>query len=110
MKQYTTYCTPEQTRKALELGAPIEYASINEIRLERYISVNNEEYALPTAEEMIVWLEGQDGIEDITVCKTGMWIWGKNHTLIDGGPNYSSRQESSLAAIDAALNCLISKK
>lgn len=24
MNRYTIYCTPEQTKKALELGAPIE--------------------------------------------------------------------------------------
>lgn len=113
MNNYTIYCSSEQTKKAFELGAPIEYAKVidtingNSIRMPEE---TGEFYLIPNAEQMIGWLEGQDGIEGITVCNTGMWIWGKNHTLIDGCPDYSSRQESSLAAIDAALEYLSNNK
>ena len=30
MKKYTIYCTKEQTRKALELGAPINFNKVGE--------------------------------------------------------------------------------
>lgn len=49
MEEYTIYCTPEQTKKALELGAPIEKDWIPEFLF------NNEYFSLknPTAEQMI---------------------------------------------------------
>lgn len=103
---YTINCTPEQTKKALELGAQIERDGFED---RPYVYIDGA-YLIPTAEQMIGWLEEQDGIKDITVCKTGMWIWGKNHTLIEGGSTYSSRQESTLAAIDAALEYLTNNK
>lgn len=100
MDEYTIYCTKEQTKKALELGAPIKIECFSTATEDHWQEV------IPTAEQMIGWLEDQEGIEEITVSKTVMWIWGENHTLINGSPNYSSRQESTLAAIDAALNYL----
>lgn len=115
MNKYTIYCTEEQTKKAFELGAQINvrcsYNGYHPLPFNKEIIIEPHHFAeVPTAEQMIGWLESQDGIEEITVCKTGMWIWGKNHTLIDGSPNYSSRQESSLAAIDAALDYLAKEK
>lgn len=105
MNEYTTICSEEQTKRALELGAPITIKHVmgEDGIVKQYIPIS------PTVEQMIGWLEEQDGIEEITVCKTGMWVWGKNHTLIKGSPNYSSRQESSLAAIDVALDYLTNK-
>lgn len=63
MNRYTIYCTEEQAKKALELGAPIET-----IRLQTgenppidsiYISQQFEHYYIPTAEQMLGWLEEQ---------------------------------------------------
>lgn len=106
ISDYTIYCTPEQTKKAIELGAKIEYHKLSEMLdiSEQVIENGSIYYNTPTAEQMIGWIESLGGIEEITVCKSGMWIWGKNHTLIDSSTNYSSRMESSHAAIDAALD------
>lgn len=120
ISDYTIYCTPAQAKKALELGAPIEFEMECPVNLETFerspypdvkIGEDGEPILIiPTAEEMIGWLEDFDCIKEITICKTGMWIWGKNHTLIDSGSSYSSRRESSHAAIDAALEYLTNKK
>lgn len=67
MNEFTIYCTQEQTRKALELGAPIELESEyynpteNDFKLENPIAcssfTNGYHYAkCPTAEQMIGWL------------------------------------------------------
>lgn len=103
ISDYTIFCTEEQTRKALEVGAPIKATFLDIPNKFKYQGCDVE---IPTAEQMISWLENLGGIEEITVCKTGMWIWGKNHILIDSSSNCSSRKESSLAAIDAALKYL----
>lgn len=66
ISDYTIYCTPEQTRKALELGAPLYKLSMSvedsHLR-DKSIRINTDEelidYAIPTAEEMIGWLEVQ---------------------------------------------------
>ena len=118
MNKYTIYCTPEQTRKALELGAPIRFASINDIRLGRYIEVesNNEAYEIPTTEQMIGWLDEQGIAIDIhTYFRVGH---GKIHhyqyTVTDlnrvFNGEYTSRKETTLAAIDAALEYLTKAK
>lgn len=112
MDKFTIYCTAEQTRKAFELGAPIQYASINDVRLERYIYVGEEYYVFPTAEQMIGWLEDQDiyfEIDHYTYTK-------RYHCTITDFTGYTSktftgtRKEATLAAIYAALEYLESTK
>lgn len=107
MKRYNIYCTFEQTKKALELGAPIKYVSIGNIK----------KYHEPTAEQMIGWLEDQklkiniahvDMVED---CLSFHIYEGKDRDLaVKKGYNYSSRKEATLAAIDAALEYLSAHK
>ena len=112
MSDYTIYCTSEQTKKALELGAPIEFASINDIRLGRYIEVesNNETYEIPTTEQMIGWLE--EYIDNIDVLKNnnGKWVYlfypTSNSSTCECKDKFLSRKEATLAAIDAALEYL----
>lgn len=101
MNRYTIYCTEEQTKKALELGAPID---------SRWIG----EEPNPTAEQMIGWLEEQEvgcfvykkpdhpfsAIVRVGGVKEQM-IWAKC---------YSSRKEATLSAIDSALDYLIKNK
>lgn len=60
MNQYTIYCTEEQTKKALKLGAPLQEhpfeASIikaNEKMFSNLICINDRYYCIPTAEQMI---------------------------------------------------------
>ena len=84
MNDYTIYCTPDQTHKALELGAPIRNFITKE-ESKRLVKISQEEnrvddyekelvkyyhqtiigdmiYCIPTAEQMLGWLEEQ-GLE-----------------------------------------------
>lgn len=104
MENFTIFCTPGQTNKAIELGAPIRFASINEIRLGRFIEVesNNKAYVIPTAEQMIGWLEEQ-GIRSINIATCGYTIWLTKKEYITEKYITRNRKEATLAAIDAAL-------
>lgn len=101
MDDYTIFCTEEQAKKALVLGAPI-------IKEERFSPVNwNSGLINPTAEQMIGWLQGQkigisikEGLDSwfylITENKKDIVQWEK-----------PTRREATLAAIDAALDYLL---
>lgn len=112
MERYTIYCTEAQTRKALELGAPIEYGKYYQINAEilhkgkdgRY-----ELYSIPTAEQVIGWLEEQEDIDDILVAKSiTTWYYDVCLTTAKSirASKFNSRKEATLAAIDAALEYL----
>ena len=82
MNRYTIYCTEEQTKKALELGAPLNCCYHND-DFQNTIKIGSLHYVeIPTAEQMLGWLED----------------------------NYESRKEATLAAIDAALEYLINNR
>ena len=120
MDRYTIYCTPEQTRKALELGAPIELESEyynpteHDFKLDNPIPcesfTNGYYYAkCPTAEEMIGWLEEQ-GLHIYTEWswygQVTIWVWynpEKEHIYTSKA---NSRQVATLTAIDATLKYL----
>lgn len=120
MNEYTIYCTEEQTKKALELGAPIQFASINDIRLRRYIEVesNNKVYVIPTSEQMIGWLEDNKLIIQIECSEYCDYFYrikrityyqeSGDYELnnVDYVYDFSSRKEATLAAIDAGLDYL----
>lgn len=70
MNDYTIYCTEDQTKKALELGAPIELWSEYHKKQEHDFKLDTpipckqftNGYCVascPTAEQMIGWLEEQ---------------------------------------------------
>lgn len=134
MDRYTIYCTPEQTKKALELGAPIEELD-NEVAIENRSHIgfglpaygsfddylNKEEYPdvtiievddvryaymIPTAEQMIGWLEEQ-GFDINTSSFCAVVDYEHVGTL---GIYSGSRKESTNTAIDAALEYLIRNK
>lgn len=128
MLTYTIYCTEAQTKKALELGAPIENHN--------YTFGNNEtctylgkdytkQPALdwfaqqPTAEQMLGWLEEQ-GVKCF-ICQDmydddSYNIQINNKLVRTGHPQYNYplsyhfRKEATLAAIDAALEYLVDNK
>lgn len=125
MNQFTIFCTPSQTRKALELGAPLKTF----IHVEPEFSMANgclpypeeiEMYEYPTAEQMIGWLEEQYIYITIRYTNDVAKHWqadvdradcidyecGKH--LVDY--NYPSRKEATIAAIDAALEYLSNNK
>lgn len=121
MKYYTIRCTPEQTKKALCLGAPIEikYGSIGHRpsleELKYLFAYDNIFYIIPTAEEMISWLEKQEHIDCIDIVKSCVvgenekWqfaIWDKNEKWECGKHGFNSRKEATLAAIDSAFEYL----
>lgn len=134
MNRYTIYCTEEQTEKALELGAPIEINSHPPLNGEKFmwlsppadaIAWNNSTNCLvPTAEQMIGWLEEQ-GIHIKIDCEGSLNyvvqlqfinspkdldVINRSYKGIIGHRGFPSCEEATLAAIDAALDYLISNK
>ena len=117
MNHYTIYCTEEQTRKALELGAPIvilpnyeEFKGFPFVRCK-----NGYEYPCqkPTAEQMIGWLE-EEWCCSFTITKdiVGLYLYvvrDKKKNIISKQFRYNFRKEATLAAIDAALDYIKKK-
>lgn len=119
MNSYTIYCTEEQVKKALELGASIgkktiEYSVCPQpgSGYEEDFSEETDALIIPTAEQMVGWLEGHEEIDEIAPIKTGKnWDYVIYMTSslpdienLDG--TFSTRKEATLAAIDTALNYL----
>lgn len=106
MKNYTIFCTEQQMRKALELGAPIATKRII-CRIE--VDIPNK-LIIPTAEQMIGWLEEQINFIGVIRQENNTWLYiiypennsNKNITI----KGFSSRKEATLAAIDTALGYL----
>lgn len=112
MLDYAIYCSQEQTKKALELGAPI----FVEDRDETYhggdcFYIICDRYYCPTAEQMISWLEEQLQFDIAVECEYKSIFGGWCYFLGDeeGERVFNSRREATLAAIDAALECLKSE-
>lgn len=120
MNNYAIYCTEEQTKKALELGAPIEVSHrIESVVNRKYFSdlINFTFTIIPTSEQMIGWLEEQDKICSIEITLyEGYWQYIVrifNHDEDVWNDEYDAcltRQEATLAAIDAALEYLSNQK
>lgn len=122
MEQFTINCTPEQTKKAYELGAPINFEMEVSYDYETMEPNGYEDIKMgedgepilipPTAEQMIGWLEEQESIKDIVIAKPFKWIFivcneiGYHST----GEGYETRKEATLAAIDAELDYLASRQ
>lgn len=116
MNKYTIYCTEEQTKKALELGAPIVKIDTRDKMLiyggnKCYPIIADYPYAIPTTEQMVSWLEEQ-GLrftiqsknEDVTF---GFCLRDSKRTeVIDVKGGYNSRKGTMIAVIDAALKYL----
>lgn len=114
MEEYKIYCTEEQVKKALELGAPIKHERKNKQSSLIIPDGKGDFYVVPTGEEMIGWLEEQDEILTIVIALFEFYWQGfvettnyKNAIFKDG---YGSRKEATLAAIDAALDYLSNNK
>lgn len=116
MDTYTIYCTPEQVHKALNLGAPIKTCGYY---FKQQVGCNTisdtDLHIIPTAEQMIGWLEEQNDIDSIEIAKSCVisehdkWqfaIWDKHEGWDSGKHCFNSRKEATLAAIDTALKYL----
>lgn len=111
MNQFTIPCTEEQTKKALELGAPLQY----NYQDKEIVYIENEGYMkIPTAEQMVGWLEEYYSIEISVSTDTGEW-WGNvyhNGHYVDEplDNHFDTRIKALLATIDVALDYLIQNK
>lgn len=123
MAKFTIYyCTPNQTKRAYELGAPIEYAKVidtiegNSVRLP---DDRGEFFLIPTVEQMRGWLREECGIQVFVSTLVGntasLYVKGDftmfNVNDCDGMPkNFDTYGQAILAAIDAALDYLEKRK
>lgn len=123
MDEYTIPCTKEQIEKALELGAPIKSPNVEigffedwEMVICNVMIINDNYYYIPTAEEMIGWLETQEAFDSIEIeyCKDyKIWLYRICTSKEDDctfKSLFPSRKEATLAAIDAALDYLSNNK
>lgn len=118
MDEYIIRCTSEQTKKALELGAPIEilpnYTEYRVFPLVKCKDGNDRPCIIPTAEQMLGWLEEQGVSVEITMASQNIGYYSLNRIDRKGAfdftgrceKTYSSRKGATLAAIDAALEYL----
>lgn len=103
MNRYVIYCTEEQTKKAFELGAPIKMTLLEGNQLQPI---------QPTAEQMLGWLEEQEGITNIVIAKPSKWVFLIYNEIYyhSTGEGFNSRKEATLAAINGALEYLTNNK
>lgn len=125
MNEFTIYCTREQTKKALKLGAPID--SVNHYTAPNHPSFvdilhKGNAWFLPTAEQMCGWLRSK-GIVARGNCysKVNKDLDIPDWQVLDYNEEKSrwhekffghadSYEAATLAAIDAALDYLTNKK
>lgn len=128
MNKYIIYCTPEQTERALELGASIilfckdyMHGHINymgsPISIGHYVLIHKDLYYAPTTEQMIGWLIKEHGILPVIDMANSMSFKHGFAAMIKMENNikrfvgiYPTPKEATLAAIDAALEYLINNK
>lgn len=119
ISDYTIFCTEAQTKKALELGAPIENYNYTFGNKETCTYLGKDYTKLPaldwfaqqpTAEQMCGWLEGQGAIKVIAINNSKNLDWSFHITTKDNevfaSIGYKSRKEATHAAIDEALEYL----
>lgn len=116
MNKYTIYCNEEQTKKAFELGAPLDgvYSKKN-TKILYTLPYNDPKrpdcaaYYIPTAEQIICWLEEQGFVIEITLSDDDHpWTFKINKE--EAWYVYDTRKKATLAAIDAALDYLSNNK
>lgn len=119
MDEYTIYCTEEQTKKAFELGAPINTIGCTrgEIPLldgyvELVVMDDNTSIIgeIPTAEQMLGWLRLEKGFMFRIMDFTHRTDWSVTKDLFfRNGYSTISPTEATLKAIDVALEYLTNK-
>ena len=110
MQRYTLYCTEAQTRKALELGAPIFPTSFNDNgKHQIFDKLNLCYYDIPTAGQMLGWLRSKGlrfKIAEYT--NTTYWQYHNESSFKCGSELYY--KDAVLSLIDAALDYLTNNK
>lgn len=119
MNKYTIYCTESQTKKAIELGAQIlrigqvTNTCTNYCKLFNTIVIDDIWYHIPTAEEMMGWLEDIHNISMNVYKVFNEYDYNINYNenlktiQVSGFP---SRKSATLSAINEALKYLTNKK
>lgn len=120
INEYTIRCTVEQAKKALELGASIEFEQtiIHDWSTGKpvpypdiAIDKDGEPILIkPTSEQMIGWLETKGFRFEVEYCTMYCMMVHINDTYICNPICAYSRPEATLAAIDAALDYLSNNK
>ena len=119
MNEYTIYCTEEQTKKALELGAPIytaPYFSVLIYEVRNFFVKDDTCYYFPTVEQTLGWLEEQNIAIDLHAYfkVNNSRINHYEYTVTDSTRVFNgskiTRKEATLAVIDAALDYLSNQK
>lgn len=130
MNRYTIYCTIEQVHKAIKLNAPIKEcmsrynannayleiakgnSSLDEYQKKGIAIIKTSfairAYKIPTAEEMIGWLEDKGLLISITALNTPdnpIYNYSINRCE-ESWKTFSYRKEATITAIDAALDYL----
>lgn len=116
MDRYTIYCTSEQTKKAIELGALILHGTDSKEDAFTHLPTGvimdkGNIFFIPTAEQLIGWLEERKDILFVIEKLYKTWRFGvfyKNYWKLGG--KFYSRKEATLAAIDATLEYLTNNK
>lgn len=115
MNNYTIYCGVAQTKKALELGAPVITKPYKGRVIENAFFIKDDLMCVfPTAEQMIGWLEERISYIDVIKQEDNTWLYiiyfknNSNRNITVKG--FSSRKDATLAAIDAALDYLEKQK
>lgn len=120
MTEFTIYCTPEQIKRALQVGAPIELQSEyyhpteHDLKLDNPIPCESYTYGYhcakcPTAEQMIGWLRSkgfrfkiEELSDTITAYRVTFGYWYKVGQS-------SNPKGATFAVIDAALEYVIKR-
>lgn len=114
MNRYTIYCTNDQAMTAFELGAPLYLQTVDDSAdsIEVFENGIYNYYEIPTAEQMIGFLEDKFSLHFLT----GMDVEDKFfiNVYYNGGhigvKGCDTRKKATLAAIDAALEYLSHRK
>lgn len=115
MNRYTLYCSEAQTKKAFELGAPIEllpnYTEYKGLSFIKCQDGNERPYIPPTAEQMIGWLEEQNLMFNITANIFDEYkvivVKASSYETIANIKWHHNRKNAIIDGIDAALEYLI---
>lgn len=123
MNRYTIHCTPEQTKKAIELGAQIvilpNYTEYRVFPLVKCKDGNERPCVIPTAEQMRGWIMYNGAIdfyvdrdldEELNYCDTYGYVVAFDDENRFVGTGFNSYIEATLAAIDAAFEYLEEQK
>lgn len=125
MDNYTIYCSEQQTKRALELGAPIKLIGYvdctgwdDEPTPANSIVNNGKYFEIPTAEQMIGWLRGKNILFRFDD-ETNYWsICDANDDAFDDTSDddaiplrwYNWSDNKELGAIDVALEYLMNNR